>query len=289
MKKRRKSKNYTGVILALVFLIILAAFIMLAPKIVEKAMTFPNDTESPTEENPFEKENTVSQPSQEPSQTIPEDSAPRTETPKLQYDPADNPAVRISVTPESEWNLILVNPWNKLPEDFTVELVQLKNGHSVDKRAYEDLQQMMDDARADGLDPYICSSYRTYNKQSTLFANEVNSYINQGYDYYDAISEGGKWVAVPGTSEHQTGLALDIVATSYPYLNEQQEDTAEQKWLMENSYKYGWILRYPSDKSELTGIYYEPWHYRYVGKEAAKEMFEKDMCFEEYLAQSKEV
>ncbi len=288
MKKRRKSKNYSGVILALVFLVILAAFIMLAPKIIEKTMTFPHNTELPTE-NPSEQENIVSQPSHQPSQTIPEDSAPRTETPKLQYDPADNPAVRISVTPESEWNLILVNPWNKLPEDFTVELVQLKNGHSVDKRAYEDLQQMMDDARADGLDPYICSSYRTYNKQSTLFANEVNSYINQGYDYYDAISEGGKWVAVPGTSEHQTGLALDIVAMSYPYLNEQQEDTAEQKWLMENSYKYGWILRYPSDKSELTGIYYEPWHYRYVGKEAAKEMFEKDMCFEEYLAQSKEV
>ena len=97
------------------------------------------------------------------------------------------------------------------------------------------------------------------------------------------MTEAGKWVAVPGTSEHQTGLALDIISSSYQVLDRDQENTAEQRWLMENSYKYGFILRYPSDKSEITGINYEPWHYRYVGKEAAKEIYEKGLCLEEYL------
>lgn len=202
------------------------------------------------------------------------------------YTATDDPAAHIPETADSEWNLILVNPWNKLPEGFEVKLTQLKNGHSVDERAYPDLQQMMDDARAEGLSPIICSSYRTNAKQTTLFTNQVNSYLAKGYEYDDAIAEAGKWVAVPGTSEHQTGLAVDIVATSYQILDEAQEKTAEQKWLMENSYKYGWILRYPSDKSELTGIYYEPWHYRYVGKEVAKYIYENNICFEEYLTLS---
>ena len=91
-------------------------------------------------------------------------------------------------------------------------------------------------------------------------------------------------MAVPGTSEHQTGLAVDIVDMNYQLLDEKQEDTAVQKWLIKNSYKYGFILRYPSDKSEITGINYEPWHYRYVGKDVAKEVYEQGVCFEEYLS-----
>lgn len=183
----------------------------------------------------------------------------------------------------SDWNLILVNPWNYLPDDFSVELTELKNGHAIDQRAYPDLQDMMDAAREEGLAPLICSSYRTYEKQETLYNNRINKYLAEGYSMEKAITEAGKWVAVPGTSEHQTGLAVDIVTTSYQTLDEKQENTAEQKWLMENSYKYGFILRYPNDKSEITGIYYEPWHYRYVGKEVAKEIYEKGICLEEYL------
>ncbi|MBE6688397.1 MAG: D-alanyl-D-alanine carboxypeptidase family protein [Ruminococcaceae bacterium] len=181
------------------------------------------------------------------------------------------------------WNLVLVNPWNKLPSDFEVKRTQLSNGHSVDERAYPDLQQMMDDARAEGLSPIICSSFRTQQKQVSLFTNQVNRYLDRGYEYDDAVAEAGTAVAIPGTSEHQLGLAVDIVSINYQVLDEKQENTAEQKWLMENSYKYGWILRYPSDKSDITGIIYEPWHYRYVGKEAAKEIFEKGVCLEEYL------
>ena len=141
----------------------------------------------------------------------------------------------------------------------------------------------MDAMRAEGLSPLICSSYRTNKKQQRLYSNEVSNYLARGYSQANAEIEARKWVAVPGTSEHQTGLAVDIVDTNYQLLDEKQEDTPVQKWLIKNSYKYGFILRYPSDKSNITGINYEPWHYRYVGKEVAKEIYERGICFEEYL------
>ena len=188
-----------------------------------------------------------------------------------------------SDAPAAPWNLILVNPWNELPDGFTVELRELNSEEAVDERAYPDLQAMLDDARAEGLSPIVCSSYRTQEKQQELFIRRVGRLTAAGYSEQDAVIEAEKWVAVPGTSEHQTGLALDIISLYYQVLDKNQENTAEQKWLMENSYKYGFILRYPSDKSEITGINYEPWHYRYVGKEAAKEIYEMGLCLEEYL------
>ena len=185
--------------------------------------------------------------------------------------------------PEPEWNLILINPWNFLPEDFTVELQEIENGHQVDKRMAPQLEAMLRDARKEGLEPLIVSSYRTMEKQDDLHNNRIKRFLEEGLDLDTAIVEAGKWVAVPGTSEHQTGLAVDIVAESFPVLEAEQENTAEQQWLMENSWKYGFIMRYPSDKSDLTGIYYEPWHYRYVGGRAAKEIYETGLCLEEYL------
>lgn len=182
-----------------------------------------------------------------------------------------------------DWKLILVNAEYKLPDNYSVELTKLKDGQSIDKRAYKDLQDMIDSMHSIGLSPRICSSYRTQKKQEYLFNNQVKECIANGSSRKNAKIDAAKWVAVPGTSEHQTGLALDIVATSYQILDKKQETTAEQKWLIKNSYKYGFILRYPSDKSDITGIGYEPWHYRYVGKDAAKEIFEKGVCLEEYL------
>lgn len=181
------------------------------------------------------------------------------------------------------WKLLLVNPWNALPEGYEVRLTRLKNGHAIDERCYPDLQNMMDDCRAGGLSPVICSSYRTQEKQESLFQNQVVGLIAQGFSEQDARREAAKAVAVPGTSEHQLGLAVDIVDLTYQILDETQEKTAVQKWLIENSWKYGFILRYPNDKREITGIIYEPWHYRYVGKAAAKEINERGICLEEYL------
>lgn len=185
----------------------------------------------------------------------------------------------------TQWNLILVNKNNTLPDDYNPNVKYLQNGHAIDERAYQDLQDMMDDCREAGLDPLICSSYRTMEKQKELFNNKVNQYLNQGYSQEKAERVAGELVAIPGTSEHQLALALDIVDVSYQILDEKQEDTPVQKWLLKNSWKYGFILRYPSDKSEITGISYEPWHYRYVGKNSAKEIYESGLCLEEYLEQ----
>ena len=183
-----------------------------------------------------------------------------------------------------DWNLILINGENPLSEDFSIPgLTQLANGHAIDSRAYPALQSMMDGARAAGLQPTICSSYRTWDKQEQLFANKVRRLTAEGYGRTEAEEQAAMWVARPGASEHQAGLAVDIVDKAYQLLDEGQEDTAVQKWLMAHCAEYGFILRYPTDKSALTGVNYEPWHYRYVGTEAAEEIMAQGLCLEEYL------
>ena len=191
---------------------------------------------------------------------------------------SDTTGKHTSHNSSSEWNLILVNPWNSLPDNYSVTLTQLKNGQSVDERCYPDLQEMMDACRAAGLSPVICSSYRTQEYQEGLFNNQVENLVAQGYSRAEAEKEAGTVVAVPGTSEHQLGLAVDIVDVNYQLLDRGQEETEVQKWLMEHCWEYGFILRYPESKSEITGIIYEPWHYRYVGKKAAKEITESGIC-----------
>ena len=184
---------------------------------------------------------------------------------------------------EQEWNLLLVNPWNRVPENYEPELTYLRNGQAVDSRCYPELQQMIDDCRAAGFEPLICASYRTMEEQEALFEDKEANLIREGYPENEVEVEAAKVVAYPGTSEHQLGLALDIVDVSYRQLDTEQENTPVQQWLMKNSWKYGFVLRYPTDKSDITGIIYEPWHYRYVGKEAAAEMYENKLCLEEYL------
>lgn len=200
-----------------------------------------------------------------------------TKTPEL-------PAAPAEAADEDAWNLLLVNPWNPLPEDFSVELVTLAScGLKVDERIRADLNEMFFACQDAGLRPLICSAYRTQAVQTRLYNNKISRLRAAGYSRETAEEEAGRWVAVPGTSEHQTGLALDIVSSSYQGLTRRQAGTAEQKWLMEHCWEYGFILRYPEDKCEITGIGYEPWHYRYVGKEAALAMRDSGQCLEEYL------
>ena len=172
-----------------------------------------------------------------------------------------------------------MNRWNPIPEGYAPELTELWNGESVDSRIYSDLQEMFDDARAEGLEPYVNAGYRTNEVQQSLMDQEVENYIFQGYSEAEARKMAEQWVAVPGTSEHQMGLAVDISMND----NGSQGAADVWQWLMENSYKYGFILRYPEDKAEITGIAYEPWHYRYVGKETAEEIYRRGVCLEEYL------
>jgi len=197
---------------------------------------------------------------------------------------AEMPPPAMPETPaEPDWRLLLVNPWNHLPEDFSVELRRLSNGLQVDQRAYDDLAAMLGDCRAAGLRPLVCSAYRSQATQTRLHNNKITRLLAAGWPRETVSQEAGRWVAVPGTSEHQTGLALDIVSSGYQLLNAKQAKTAEQKWLMEHCWEYGFILRYPEDKTEITGIGYEPWHYRYVGRAAALAIRDSGLCLEEYL------
>ena len=242
--------------------------------------TDPADTDEPepAETESAETESAETKPDEtEPAETKPAETGP-TFSETLPTEPE-----RVPENNGDTWNLLLVNLWNKVDEDFTVSLSYFPSGHAVDSRAFSDLEDMLADAKAEGLSPIICSSYRSVEKQQSLYDNQVNKYLAKGYTQDQAEKEAAKWVAIPGTSEHQTGLAVDIVALDYQLLDENQENTAEQQWLMENSYLYGWILRYPTEKSDLTGISYEPWHYRYVGKDAAKEIYDAGVCLEEYL------
>ena len=180
--------------------------------------------------------------------------------------------------------LILVNPWNPMPADFVPQVGEVEDGYEMDLRAVEPLQEMMAACRAAGNDTYICSAFRTHAMQQSLFDNKVMRVMyEEGVPYEDAPEVAGKTVAVPGTSEHELGLATDIIDGGYPFLDEGQEETATQKWLMENAWRFGFILRYPNGTTDITGIIYEPWHYRYVGP-WAEEIYRRGITLEEFLA-----
>lgn len=181
--------------------------------------------------------------------------------------------------PQSEeWSLMVVNRWNKMPEDYSVDLLELSNGQKVDSRIYPYLQEMFDAARAEGIYPIVREGYRTAQEQQDILDDKIQSYINEGYSRSRAEKTAKEWVALPGTSEHQLGIAVDINADKSKCSNDEV-----YAWLAENAYKYGFILRYPLGKQEITGTSYEPWHYRYVGVEAAQEIYERGICLEEYF------
>lgn len=187
---------------------------------------------------------------------------------------------------DCDWRLILVNPTHRLPEDFTVETALLEKGSDArfDVRAVDALREMIGDCEKEGLSVVVRGSYRTMEQQKELFEAKTEELMKSGMSRSSAEKEAATVVAYPGTSEHQLGLAADIVSGENLDLEENQENTPTQKWLMKNCWKYGFILRYPTSMSHMTGIIYEPWHYRYVGDVAAQMMHEENLCFEEFLA-----
>lgn len=181
------------------------------------------------------------------------------------------------------WYLMLVNQSHPMEDGYVPELANIDDSHQVDVRVLEPLQKMLKAASDEGYSLYVCSAYRSVDRQKELFNESMIDYVNQGKTYYEAAIETAKSIAWPGESEHATGLAMDIVSGDYAGLDEKQGETDDQKWLMEHCYEYGFILRYPKDKLEDTGIIYEPWHYRYVGVEAALEIRDQGVTLEEYL------
>lgn len=195
----------------------------------------------------------------------------------------DNVYNDVKVDESEDWRLVLVNKWNKMEEGYVPELKELADGHMIDARIADALMEMIRGAKKAGHTIYILSAYRSMEKQISLYEAEVAEWLDAGYSEVKAEEKAGTVVAVPGTSEHQLGLAVDLVSSKHVKLDEDAEKTEGYKWLVNNCHKYGFILRYPNGATDITGIIYEPWHFRYVGEDAAEAIMEAGITLEEYL------
>ena len=180
-------------------------------------------------------------------------------------------------------NLLLVNKYNYLTEDYVpsnlenISTTYARSGMQLVKEAKEAFETLSENAKKEGMNVIAMSSYRSYDYQVNLY----NNYVAQ-----DGKEAANKYSARPGYSEHQTGLAVDVYNLDLPYTS--FEETEEFTWMQENAYKYGFILRFPKDKVDITGYQYESWHYRYVGKKVAKEIKDNNLTLEEYIAKKVE-
>lgn len=192
-------------------------------------------------------------------------------------------AVDVNTFHKDSWNLLLVNKQHPIPEDYTFTLGTIKGSMQCDERIITPLTDMFAAAKEDGINLIVCSPYRDITRQEYLFNRKMKNYLNTGYSYMDAYKTASITVTVPGASEHQVGLAVDIISDKYSALSEGFGETDAGIWLKEHSADYGFILRYPKGKEDITGIQYEPWHFRYVGKDAALIIMQQDIALEEFI------
>ncbi len=188
----------------------------------------------------------------------------------------------ISAFDREDWKIMLINKQHPIPEDYEFTLATIKGSMKCDERIIPELQQMMQEAKKDGVTLVIRSPYRDYERQIYLFNRKVKGYMKKKMSYLESYRTTAQAVTIPGASEHQAGLALDITSDSYSTLTQGFAETQAGQWLAEHSYEYGFILRYPEGKEDITGISFEPWHFRYVGKTAAKYMYDHDLTLEEF-------
>ena len=200
---------------------------------------------------------------------------------------------KVIVTPaasSADWNLVLVNRENQLAEEIVMELYLTESGYQIDSRIQEPYLQLMEAGKAAGMDFTMISGYRSIEQQQTNYDVNYQNYLASGLSEEEARTKTEEYIALPNASEHITGLAVDITSTAlanqegnsglFPDL----ENYPEGLWLKENAPKFGFILRYPKAKEAITGINFEPWHFRYVGIENAMYMTEKNLTLEEYIA-----
>lgn len=282
IQRRRKRNRRTSYFILdiLIFLLIVSATIILwisqkntqqcsteqMPQTVTQAS---RQAREELKKHPPQPQKAAAQTTQFPQSAPATTSIPPQQTPSATYQAQQK-------TDNQPWNLTLVNYNHPIPDNYQADLVELEDGEQIDKRIYDPLMNMLDDARQANLGklPKVVSGYRTQEKQQSLYDEKIAKYKQQGYEDREAIKQAEQWVAVPGFSEHQLGFAVDINGAAYDvYL-----------WLQQNSYKYGFIFRYPGNKTDITKVAEEVWHYRYVGVEAATEIFNQGLCLEEYLA-----
>ena len=245
MSRKKKNRSLIKIIIALLLLVIAAAYFLIAGA-AEKAH-------------------------REEARAAAEEAAEEAAERQAEEEAREQEQSEKIAAEKDQWYLILVNNQNAMPDDFDIETVEVEDGYYIDARVNDALQKMLADCREAGYSPRLISTFRTRETQQYLYDHTANKADT----------------AVPGHSEHECGLAADIIdADSLGWadpLIDEQEDMPAQKWLMEHCQDYGFILRYPKDKEDITEIIYEPWHYRYVGREHAAAIMENGICLEEYL------
>ena len=194
-----------------------------------------------------------------------------------------------------DWNLNLVNNWTKIDESVEIPLKELPEGYPVDERIFlvderiiPDYVAMIDAGKEAGHEILAVSTYRSVELQTTNYNSRIQQYLDEGKSQEEAVKLTEDYIAIPGGSEHHTGLAIDVMDTEWVNTGKgliAEFDTQEsQQWLVEHAAEYGFVLRFPEGKKEATGIEYESWHFRYVGKENAAYMKKHDLALEEYIA-----
>ena len=288
--------------LVLVLLLIAGAAVAIIGFTVEKEPEElpgqpPESPESQVEELPessdTQQEPEVLSPEEEPQPVVPEQ--PEAPAENLESDGGEiaipeslKDSQHLFPAGNGDYRLILVNKQFVMPNEITdLPLKNIGDGYRVQADMYDALVEMMEDAKAAGLPLYIVSGYRPIERSRVLYNNKVQELLNAGYSQQEAETEAGMWIAPPGTSEHSTGLAVDLISADYytklPDLLPEFEEFEEAKWLKEHCAEYGFILRFPKGKEDITQVVFEPWHFRYVGKQAAAEIMAAGITLEEYL------
>lgn len=177
---------------------------------------------------------------------------------------------------------ILINRDNYIPEDYNPDLVYIDNSNQLNAKAESAFNDMLAASKKDGINIWVVSAYRSHARQTNNFNNNVNILVSQGLNQYEACIQTARYIAVPGTSEHEAGLAID-----FNLIEERFDQTREYIWLINNCTDFGFILRYQKNTEPITKIAYEPWHYRYVGINHAKKIVELGLTLDEYVAELK--
>ena len=175
--------------------------------------------------------------------------------------------------------LTVVGPNNPAPEELNIEFTLLENSEMVDSRCAEALNAMLADCRAAGLSPQVTASFRTREGQNALYKDEVRSLVQNGLTEAEARVRAAETVGAPGASEHELGLAVDIRDAA----DLTDAEGAAVLWLRRNAWRYGFVLRYPEGKESVTGYSYQPFHFRYVGPDAAEQIDTLGITLEEYV------
>lgn len=263
-RKRRRRRRNRRILLVLLVILLLGAAWGITRAIEHWIATAPSSSQSQSA----------------PAPTVPPASQ---STPSSSQPQSESTDVPMSADPL----LILANKDNPLPADYAPDLAYLEGGsYQMQSEAAAAFDRMKNAANATGLHLMACSTYRSVERQTELFNAEIQKWMGQGMDEAAAREQAATVVMVPGCSEHNTGLAVDVGSITNQRVEEDFENEPEFAWLQEHAAEYGFILRYPADKVEVTGVTYEPWHYRYVGVENAQKIKESGLCLEEYLAQS---